>query len=217
MSQSRGGQLVIATVFARTFMTRFGKKGIILAAVVALPVLLLGGRADADADASSTERTELLNQGVTLFFQNPIRGVGVNQFGDRVDHPSHLTAHNSYLLAATELGILGFFLWTGIAWTSLKIPLAALRESSISEELRVTARALVASFAGIAVGIFFLSFTYKQLLFVWFGLAGAFYRVLREANPDIRVRIGWKDCGGILLANLAFIALLWAYTRARGG
>ena len=63
MSQSRGGQLVIATVFARTFMTRFGKKGIILAAVVALPVLMLGGRADADADASSTERTELLYQG----------------------------------------------------------------------------------------------------------------------------------------------------------
>ncbi|MGH7437659.1 MAG: O-antigen ligase family protein, partial [Polyangiaceae bacterium] len=217
MTQSRGGQLVIATVFARTFMSRFGKKGIALAVVVALPVLLLGGRSDADADASATERTELLYQGVTLFFQNPIRGVGTDQFSDRVDHPSHLTAHNSYLLAAAELGLPGFFVWTGIAWTSLKIALTATRADSLSEELRVTGRALVASFSGIAVGIFFLSFTYKQLLFVWFGMAGAFYRVVREADPGLRVKIGWKDCGGIVLANMAFIALLWAYTRARGG
>jgi hypothetical protein len=217
LSQSRGGQLVIATVFARMFMSRFGKKGVVLAALVALPVLLLGGRSDAAAEGSSTERTELLAQGVTLFFQNPIRGVGLDQFGDRVDHPSHLTAHNSYLLAATELGFAGFFVWTGIAWASLKVALTAARAESLSADMRVTARALVASFSGIAVGIFFLSFTYKQLLFVWFGLAGAFYRVIREADPSIRVKVGWKDCGGIVLANLAFIALLWAYTRARAG
>jgi O-Antigen ligase len=217
LSQSRGGQLVIASVFARLFVQRFGKKGLVLAALFALPVLMLGGRADADADQSATDRLELLTQGVTLFLNHPLRGVGVDQFPDQVDSPLHLTAHNSYLLAAAETGLLGFFAWTGIVWASLKIPLTALRHTSFSPQIRAAANALVVSFTGIAVGIFFLSFTYKQLLFVWFGLSGALYRVMRTADPSVRVKVGWKDCAAMVAANVTILALLWAYTRAKGG
>jgi hypothetical protein len=217
LSQSRGGQLVIATVFTFLFVSRFGKKGVALALLVALPVLMLGGRADADADQSSADRLELLTEGVSLVFAHPLRGVGVDQFADQVGSPLHLTAHNSYLLAAAETGFPGFFMWTGIVWTSLKIPITAMKTRSFSPEIRAIANALVVSFSGIAVGIFFLSFTYKQLLFVWFGLAGAFYGIMREADPTVRVKVGWKDCAGMALANLGVIGLLWAYTRARGG
>ena len=63
LSQSRGGQLVIATVFTLLFVRRFGKKGIALAVVLALPVLLLGGRTDADADQSATDRTGAPHRG----------------------------------------------------------------------------------------------------------------------------------------------------------
>jgi hypothetical protein len=217
LSQSRGGQLVIATVLTLMFVSRFGKKGFAVALLLALPVLLLGGRADAEADESSMDRLELLTEGVSLFFAHPFRGVGVDQFSDQVASPLHLTAHNSYLLAAAETGLPGFFFWSGIVWTSLKIPLTALKTTSLSPEIRAIANALVVSFGGIAVGIFFLSFTYKQLLFVWFGLSGAFYFVMREADPTLRVRVGWKDCAGLAFGNLGVIGLLWAYTRAKGG
>jgi O-antigen ligase len=143
--------------------------------------------------------------------------VGLDQFPDQVASPLHLSAHNSYLLAAAETGFPGFFFWSGIVWTSLKIPLTALKTPSLSDEIRAIANALMVSFSGIAVGIFFLSFTYKQLLFVWFGLSGAFYGLMREADPSLRVKVGVKDCVGLALGNVGIIALLWAYTRAKGG
>jgi hypothetical protein len=217
LSQSRGGQLVIATVFTLMFVSRFGKKGVAVALLLALPVLLLGGRDDADADESAMDRLELLTEGITLIIAHPLRGVGLDQFPDQVDSPLHLSAHNSYVLAAAETGFPGFFFWSGIVWTSLKIPLTALKRASLSAEIRAIANALVVSFSGIAVGIFFLSFTYKQLLFVWFGLSGAFYGIMREADPTVEVKVGWKDCVGVALANFAVISLLYVYTRARGG
>lgn len=217
LSQSRGGQLVVATVFGIYFVSRFGVKGLFFAALLALPVLLLGGRSDAEADESSAERLELLYEGVSLFLQHPLRGVGVEQFPDQVSSPLHLTAHNSYLLAAAETGIFGFFLWSSVVWSSMKIPLTVLRMPDITAELRAMAMALVVSFVGIAVGIFFLSFTYKQLLFVWFGLAGAFYRIARERHESLLVRFGWRDALGVFSADALVLGLLFAYTRARGG
>jgi O-antigen ligase len=217
LSESRGGQLVIATVFTILFVSRFGKKGLLFAAVAALPVLLLGGRDDAEADESSAERLELLYDGVSLVIAHPFRGVGVDQFPDQVASPLHLSAHNSYLLAVAETGLPGFFAWSGIVWTSLKIPLTALKRASLSPEIRAMAMALVVSYSGIFVGIFFLSFTYKQLLFVWFGLAGAFYGIMKEAEPTIDVRLDWRDYVGLLLADVGVIGLLYIYTRAKGG
>jgi O-antigen ligase len=217
LSQSRGGQLVVATIFLFLFVSRFGKKGVAIALVAALPVLLLGGRSDPDAEQSSMDRLEVLTEGVTLVIAHPFRGVGVEQFPDQVNSPLHLTAHNSYLLAAAEMGFPGFFFWSGIVWTSLKIPITALRKATLSPEIRAIAMALVTSFSGIIVGIFFLSFTYKQLLFVWFGLSGAFYVIMRQADPTLRVTVGWRDIVGMALGDVGIIALLYVYTRARGG
>ncbi len=217
LSQSRGGQLVIATVFAFLFVQRFGWKGLAIAAIFALPVLLLGGRSDEAADESASDRAELLTEGVSLIIAHPLRGVGLAQFSDQVNSWLHLSAHNSYLLAAAETGMFGFLFWSGLLWMSLKIPITALRTPSLPDEIRAMARALLASFTGIAVGIFFLSFTYKQLLFVWFGLAGAFYGVMRQADPELKMKVGWRDWVGVALADVGIIALLWVYTRTRGG
>lgn len=218
LSQSRGGQLVLGVVFAIYFVSRFRAKGLVLAIAAALPVLLLGGRDAAEADESAAERLELLYEGMNLFFKFPLRGVGVDQFPDRVDSPIHLTAHNSYLLTATEVGLFGFVVWSLILWTSFKIPLTVLRSSSPhTPELRSLAMALVVSLAGIAVGIFFLSFTYKQLLFVWFGLAGSMYRVVKQADPTFDVKIGWKDVLGVIGGNLAILGFIFVYTRLKVG
>ncbi len=217
LTQSRGGQIVIVTVLMCMFISRFGKKGVAVALLAALPVLLLGGREDADAQDSAMERLELLTEGVSLVIAHPLRGVGLDQFPDQVHSPSHLTAHNSYLLAVAETGFPGFFCWSGIVWTSLKIPITAIRKATLSPEIRAIATSLLVSFIGIAVGIFFLSFTYKQLLFVWFGLAGALYIIVREADPTVRVGFDFKDAAGVALADLGVISLLYLYTRARGG
>lgn len=218
LSQSRGGQLVLGTVFGIYFVSRYRWKGLVLAAICALPVVLLGGRSAAEADESASERIELLYEGMSMFFKFPIRGVGVDQFADRVDSPIHLTAHNSYLLAATETGFIGFALWSLLFWTSFKVPLTLLRrDAPLTQELRSLAMAMLVSLVGIAVGIFFLSFTFKQLLFVWFGLAGAMYRIVKQSDDTFRVTIGWKDVVGVVGGNLGILGLLYVYTRLKAG
>lgn len=214
LTQSRGGQLVVGAVFMAYFVSRVGWKGVFLAGLLALPVLVLGGRSDPDAEGSSNERLGLLYDGVSLFMTHPLRGVGILQFSDQVD--AGLTAHNSYLLAATELGLPGFYVWMGLLWTSFRIPLVAMRREALSPAVRAMAASMVVSLCGTAVGIFFLSFTYKQLLFVWFGLSGALYRVARNEDPTLTIEMGWKDYVGIGATNLGIIAALFAYTRLKG-
>ena len=217
LSQSRGGQLVVATVFGIYFVTRIGKKGIILGVLLALPVVLLGGRSDETADSSSQERFELLYDGMSMIASNPLKGVGVEQFAD---HSSvNMTAHNSYVLAAAELGLVGFFFWSALVWASFKIPLTVARSTApaITDDIRAIAMAIAVSLAGFGVGIFFLSFTYKQLLFIWLGMAGTLYGIVRAKDPTFEVKVGLRDFVGIAVANTSLMALLYLYTRLNAG
>ena len=127
-TQSRGGQLVILAVLGTYFIRRAGfGKGIIAAAVAAVPVLMLGGRSGDSADESATERMELLQLGISYVREHPILGVGKGQFSSTNVEINGLTAHNSYLLCASELGMPGMLIWSVVMYLAMKIPLSALR------------------------------------------------------------------------------------------
>ncbi len=210
LTQSRGGQLVVAVVFTVYFVMRFRAKGVLAAAVLALPVILLGGRAGDKADASADERQGVLYDAITSFVRHPI-GQGIDQFTDA----HRITAHNAYVLAAVDLGFFGFVAWSGLLWSSIKIPLTIVRRppENLDPILRALAVALMVSLIGTSIGIFFLSFTYKQLLFAWFGIAGALYGAVKDDDPTFEVKIGGKDIAGILVGDLAMLGLIFVYTR----
>jgi len=214
LTQSRGGQLVIGAVFATYFVSRFGAKGVIAGIVMALPVMLLGGREN--ADDSSAERLELLYEGMTVIKQNPIFGIGIDRFTET--NWLGLTAHNSYVLSAAETGMPGFFAWTGLLWASVKIPLKVVRNPppEMDPRLKPFAMAFLVSFIGMCIGIFFLSFTFKQLLFVWFGMAGALYGVVRKDSPQFEVKFGKWDYIGIVGFCVGLMTLVFVYTRIKG-
>lgn len=213
LTKSRGGQLVVGAVFAIYFFSRFRWKGLLAAAALALPVVLLGGREGSGADSSTDERLELLYDAVTEFVHRPVLGLGIDQFYEI----RRMTAHNSYLLVAVELGLPGMFAWTGLLWMSVKIPLAVVRRgpAGLNPDVKRLAMALIVSWVGMAVGIFFLSFTYKQLLFVWLGMSGALYGVVKAEHPSFEVRIERKDYLGIAIFDVVVLGLLIAYTRLK--
>ena len=82
LTGSRGGQLVVLTVLGVYFVRSLGFKGVLVGAILALPVVLFGGRAGEEADSSSLERIDLLYEGIDMIRAYPILGVGVNQFMD---------------------------------------------------------------------------------------------------------------------------------------
>ena len=181
-----------------------------------LPIVLLSWRAGADADASSMERAEILSEGLQMLKAHPLIGIGVGQFAS--ENPLNLAAHNSYLLIATELGIPGFVMWCGLVWMTVKVPLTIARRppAGIDPGLVLFAEALAASTFGLLIGIFFLSFVYKHIFFVWLSLAGALYGAVRAAHPEFEVRATRRDVAGIFaFAVLAIICVRLVSMTAR--
>jgi O-antigen ligase len=219
LTRSRGGQLVFLTVLGAYFLWMLGKKGLLIGAILAAPLLLLGGRSGAEASSSTMERLDCWSSALLIWRSHPLLGVGLGQFSEHND----LTAHNSYLLALSELGLPGMFLFSIVVYISLKIPFRILEHTKLPEDsggfgpagaiARPWAMGMIAAFAGLAVGIFFLSFTYHYVLWIYIGLSGALFSAVRAHDPDFRVKFGLVDFAIVTLVNLAMIVGIYGYTR----
>ena len=214
MSKSRGGQIVFLAVIGIYFLKKYGWIGGAIGAVGSLPVLALGGRGGDEASESSLERLECWYTGAAMFKADPVFGVGVGQFTQH----HFLTAHNSYVLAAGELGLFGLVTWVCVMWLSIKIPLTAvydLEEVPGAEAGRTWALALLAALASMTLGVFFLSFNYHYVLWLFVGLTGAFFMAVKGHIPDWRVHFGWKDVAGVTVISVGIIAAIFLYTRGK--
>jgi hypothetical protein len=212
-TQSRGGQLVFLTVLAVYLVHRVGiSRGVLAGGLLALPVLLLGGRSGASADASSMQRLEAWSVGLRLTTSSPILGVGFNQFVEH--HP--LTAHSAYVLAAAELGLPGLIAWSAILYLSLKIAVRVMRTEA-APVARTWALAMFSATAGMLVGIAFLSFAYKTALWTYVGLTGVLYQAVRRHDPGFRVEFGLRDLGIVVAADAGILLALTAYTGMKLG
>jgi hypothetical protein len=216
-TQSRGGQLVFLSVLGTYFVQRMGWKGVLLGVVAAVPVLAMGGRSGDEAEGSSAERLECWLVATELFRESPLIGVGIDMF---VEY-HFLTAHNSYLLAAAETGIVGFFLWSIMLLLSVKIPIMVLLRArlgtvprpggAVAPVAKTYALAMLAAMIGMTVGIFFLSFTYHATLWIFFGLSGALYSCVKTHDPTFTVRVRVVEMLAVLIVDVMLIGLVYFY------
>jgi O-antigen ligase len=220
LTGSRGGQLVVLTVLGAYGLKRYGAKGLVLGVVLAAPLLLLGGREGEEASSSTLERLDCWASALSIWRSHPILGVGLGQFTEY----NYMTAHNSYLLALSELGLPGMVLFSIIVYLAAKIPFVVLRDTggapaenggalAGASAARPWAMGLLAAFAGLAVGVFFLSFTYHYILWIYVGLSGALYSAVRGHHPSFGVRFGLRDLAVVLTMDAAIIVFVHAYTR----
>jgi O-antigen ligase len=216
LTGSRGGQLVFLAVLGVFFVKRFGLGGLAIGGVCSLPLLLLGGRQGAEATSSTLERVDCWAEALSMWRSHPLLGVGLGRFVEF----HYMTAHNSYLLSLAELGLPGMFLFTAILWISAKIPIRVLQvfpERYATRDGTLIARrwsmALLAAFAGLAVGIFFLSFAYHYVLWIYLGLSGALYAAVRRHAPAFDVKFGLWDLLLVGVADLGIIVAVYGYTR----
>ena len=202
-TQSRGGQLSVALVFGVYFLRRFGILALIPAGALAVVLLTFGGRSGENADVSTQLRYEAWATGIGMFHESPIYGVGAGAFGDH----HFLTAHNSFVLTLAELGMPGLFLFVAMVYISLKTLISGIRQLSLvpgAAVAQVWGMALLASFAAIVFQINTLSFAYKSVLWIFFGLVGAWTGAIRHHRPEFTVRLTWKDLLIIAVACLAY-------------
>ncbi|WP_441286967.1 O-antigen ligase family protein [Sorangium sp. KYC3313] len=210
LSRSRSGVIVYLAVLGISFIRRSGTLGVIAACFVGPPMLLLGGRSGDEASESSGERVELLREAFELIRRTKGIGVGAGQFGD--ESSLGLTAHNSYLLAAAETGLLGMCLFALALYASIKVPLSIWLGDVDVGPTRRFAPAIFVSLCGALIGIFFLSWAYKDVLYMVFGASAALYGAARAEDSRVVVRVSGREvalvCGGMSLVLVLLNVLL---------
>lgn len=192
LTQSRGGLMAGLLVPGVYVVRRWGLRAVVPAALIALPILMSGGRSGEAADLSTEMRYEAWATGLAMFHHSPIFGVGARLFGSH----HFLTAHNTFVLVLAELGFPGVVIFVSIVYLSFKTLLVGLRELRDvpgTEAATVWGMALLASMAGVAFQINTLSFAYHSVMWIMFGLVGAWFSAVRYHRPEFRVKMTWLD------------------------
>lgn len=189
---SRGGLLVMMGIPGIYLIKRYGLKAVVPAGLAAAVIFSVGARDSAAADESTLHRYEAWAEGLQMLQRKPIFGVGHRLFTEN----HGLTAHNSYVLAFSELGILGFVLFVMVLYMSIKsVYLGLVRLDKVPEAgvARAWGMALLASLCGACFQISTLSFSYHTVLWILIGMASTWYSSVRHHDPGFVVRVTPRD------------------------
>jgi len=175
-TQSRGGFIAFLSSSLVLFRARFGWKKTIVLSMFVLPLyfILFAGRQvriSSDED-SGQQRIQLWSDGLELFREAPLFGIGQKEYVERVS----LVAHNSYIHSFTELGFFGGALFLGAFFLSfLLLHRCALADPRTLDPQLVQLRPyLLAIVTAYAVGLFFLSRVYVVPTYMILGLVSEF-------------------------------------------
>jgi hypothetical protein len=214
-TSSRTGQLAFIAVVAVYLIQRINWKSMLITAALVAPALLLGGRSGSSADESAMERLDAWSAGLEMFRSSPLWGIGKGQFTDHF----YITAHNTFVLMAAELGLVGMILWVGVFYTGFKIVILGVRRYRDRPDGTVPyawGRALLASLCGVAVGTSFLSLGYHPIIWAYLALPGAYYLAVRRHDPEFHVAFGVRDLMAVTGFAIVFLAGVKVYLIVRG-
>ena len=214
LTSSRGAVVAAAGMIFFAAYRKLGKTGagILLSLILIGGVALgfSGGRGISADDESAAGRIEAWSAGFTALKQNPIFGVGFGRFTDF--HP--YTAHNAYVLALTELGLLGYFFLIALTTNSL-LELLRGRRSLPAESVEfVWATSVCVSFIAVAVSSMFLSRSYSTFTYFWIGVMACAGHICRKEEPgnDGQNKVAWMkpaalfSFGSVVFLYLSVIA-----------
>jgi hypothetical protein len=201
-TRSRVGQLALVAVTGVYALRRFGARGVVPAAALALLFLRWG------APEEHVSSTAGWYDALLVLRQAPLDGVGLGQLGEH----ELVAARSSFLVAAAELGLPGLWLLSLLVYLSLKIPLATLRRVSGNADAVAAERmalALLASASALAVGLLFLPMLHLPLPWIFLGLASALHASMRTHDTGFTVGLGWRDLAAVAAADGVLLLGMW--------
>jgi putative inorganic carbon (hco3(-)) transporter len=174
-TNSRGTlvSLVISISMYFIFLKK-NMKGFIIALISGIAIVTLGPSRVNDisvSEVSAYGRLEAWYQGLQLIKSNPIIGIGPGNFTEHY----YITAHNSFILAAAETGLLGLLFYIGIILVPLYVGVKIIFQD-INEEKRTFIASVLCGGIASCTCIFFLSRTYSMIPFMMSGILNATYK-----------------------------------------
>lgn len=215
LTNSRGTLLACLAVVGYHVYGRYGARAVMVGATLALPALFAYTRlSQLDPDEESAEgRLDAWYEGLQMLREHPLFGVG---YGNFTDH-NLLTAHNSLVLAMAELGMVGFPLWLAFIGYSASMLQRLVANRPAADEVTRQAewrasRAVLAAAIGVGICAFFLSQSFKPMLFLTCGLAAGRYAGVAQSLgplPGYRVARDYpRWVGGALLCVVGLYVLV---------
>lgn len=127
LCNSRGSFIALCAMALVYSIRRYGAaRSVITLPVLLVPLVALAPSRIAtisSAEESAAGRVDAWYAGLQMFFSHPMFGVGQGGF---TEHHS-MTAHNSYVLALAELGLVGYFFWLSLIIMSVWLMRTLLR------------------------------------------------------------------------------------------
>ncbi len=214
LTQSRGGLLGLLIAVFVWAIERFGwKKSLLLMVALSPAAGLLGGRQTnitLEKGDTAIGRVELWAVGLGEMRGNPLTGIGVGRYPEVT---RGYVAHNSFVHAYVEMGLLGggcFFgaFWWAATWARRVAP----ETGPALAQLGPFVQAIVVGYAG---GAFSVSRVYVLPTYLTLGLAVCYLRLAQPAVPEwacfnrrLAIRLAGVSVAGFVAMNVIVRLLL---------
>jgi O-antigen ligase len=151
---------------------------------------------------SDVGRVKIWKRGIGYMLERPLFGVGMRNFQvaeGTISPRAKLrqrgigvwwgAAHNTYVQAGAEMGVPGLLLLLALLWTAFRAlrrtARRALRLNPGGNAVSRLAQSLMAAVIGFAVGAFFLSLAYSDMLYTLLALTVGLAKVARESHYQL--------------------------------
>lgn len=214
LTHSRGALLGIGALLFFGIKRRLGtvKTAILLGLMAAASTAasgLAGGREFSTDEESAGGRIDAWSEGLKMLLSHPIFGIG---YGNFLDYHSY-TAHNTFVLCFSELGLTGYFIFIGMLVLTFKNLNRAIEFLPDGSEEKKWAALHRTSLVGFLTCAFFLSRTYVPNLYILFALclcASQFVprQLVDEIQPPLAT-VKWVKTSAVLsIASIIAIYII---------
>jgi O-antigen ligase len=231
LTHSRGALVAVIAVAVVAARRRIGTLPALLVAgglfAGAMALHFTGGRAI--SAESGADRTVLWGEALQLLKSHPLFGVGSGNMPDYTEE--HLTAHNSVMVCAAELGIFGLYFWSLFLFPTIRDALAIASPKNVSDgrpmvaeeellppaigkteavdkkEINRLGQLMILSLVGFLVAGMFLSRAFVMTLFLLGGMTEVIYEMaLQRGMIAPRMRLARVlPYGGIFAISLVLL------------
>jgi len=169
LTNSRGGivglfGMVVAHTIVRT--KSLFRRWLVASAAISLITVIAPARFSFAVDVS---RVNLWGDGLQMFKEYPIFGVGHNMFAS---HSGGHVAHNSYITALAELGLFGYIPFVLLIYlTMLYLRRAANLGAVVEREDQLMLTGMFSALSGYLTAIYFLSRNYIAVPYILLAMA----------------------------------------------